>query len=133
MKPKPITIREQLELRDGRGCFYCAKTGKPQKPWNRVDPDNPPSYQALRPVRIEVYFDIDHVLPKAKGGCEHLKNKVWACVPCNRAKADTEPTLQLWTPSVTARLHINCCGEIAANRWERGLPVLTYPIREATR
>lgn len=118
MKPESITLREQLELRDGRGCFYCSATGKPL----RIE-------RMGLEIVIRVQFDVDHVLPRALGGCEHLQNKVWSCRPCNAAKADTEPTLELWRPSVTARLHVNCCGEIAANRWDKGLPVLTYPIR----
>lgn len=131
MKPPALSLREQLELRDGRGCFYCSKTGRPQKPWLRVDPDNPPTYAVRQPrLIIRVRFNVDHVLPRALGGCEHIQNKVWSCIECNSAKGHTEPTMELWRPSVIARLHINCCGEIAANRWGRGLPVLTYPIRE---
>ena len=33
-------------------------------------------------------FEIDHVVPRSKGGPANVGNLVWACRPCNQAKAD---------------------------------------------
>jgi len=36
---------------------------------------------------------IDHVIPKSKGGHNGFSNKVLACLPCNRDKADQMPSI----------------------------------------
>ena len=33
-------------------------------------------------------FEVDHVVPRSKGGPTNVGNLVWACRPCNQAKAD---------------------------------------------
>ena len=33
-------------------------------------------------------WEVDHSLPKSKGGTDHLNNLVPACTPCNREKGD---------------------------------------------
>ena len=35
-------------------------------------------------------FEIDHVVPQSKGGPTNVGNLVWACRPCNQAKADKD-------------------------------------------
>ena len=35
-------------------------------------------------------FELDHVVPRSKGGPTNIGNLVWACRPCNRAKADKD-------------------------------------------
>lgn len=65
----------KLAHRDGWQCAYCGVetcfTGK----------DGPKA-------------TVDHVVPKSKGGLDHLSNCVVACEECNGAKADQED----WSP-----------------------------------
>ena len=65
----------KLAHRDGWLCAYCGVetcfTGK----------DGPKA-------------TVDHVVPKSKGGLDHLSNCVVACEECNGAKADQED----WSP-----------------------------------
>ena len=35
-------------------------------------------------------FELDHIVPVSKGGPTNVRNLVWACRPCNQAKADTD-------------------------------------------
>lgn len=53
-------IKAEVLRRDGRVCRYCG--------------------------RLEGPFHIDHVVPKAKGGSDHLSNLAVACAPCNMSK-----------------------------------------------
>jgi len=48
-------------------CFYC---GTKLEDYNR---------------------DVDHLIPKSKGGIKSNDNKVFSCVRCNRLKADMIP------------------------------------------
>lgn len=65
----------KLAHRDGWQCAYCGVetcfTGR----------DGPKA-------------TVDHVVPKSKGGLDHLSNCVVACEACNAAKADQED----WSP-----------------------------------
>ena len=65
----------KLAHRDGWRCAYCGAetcfTGR----------DGPKA-------------TVDHVVPKSKGGLDHLSNCVVACEACNAAKADQED----WSP-----------------------------------
>lgn len=51
--------------RDGAGCAYCGCT--------------------------PVNYEVDHFIPRAKGGADRMNNLVLACPPCNRAKRDSLP------------------------------------------
>ncbi len=33
-------------------------------------------------------WEVDHSIPKSKGGTDHLNNLVPSCIPCNRYKGD---------------------------------------------
>ena len=33
-------------------------------------------------------WEVDHSIPKSKGGTDHLNNLVPSCIPCNRNKGD---------------------------------------------
>lgn len=61
----------KLARRDGWACAYCGKetslTGR----------DGPKA-------------TVDHVIPKCKGGLDHISNCVIACDPCNNAKGMAE-------------------------------------------
>ena len=73
----PVGAKRIMKLahRDGWHCAYCGVetcfTGK----------DGPKA-------------TVDHVVPKSKGGLDHLSNCVVACEECNGAKADQED----WSP-----------------------------------
>lgn len=40
---------------------------------------------------LPVLYEVDHFIPKAKGGADLMSNLVLACSPCNRAKRDLDP------------------------------------------
>jgi 5-methylcytosine-specific restriction endonuclease McrA len=66
-RPTIRLSRRNLMLRDGYTCQYCARR---------------------RPVRV---LDIDHVLPRSRGGEDSWTNLVTACQPCNRRKGRRTP------------------------------------------
>jgi 5-methylcytosine-specific restriction endonuclease McrA len=58
---------------------------------------------------------IDHIQPRSRGGKSSWRNRVLACVRCNRRKADRTPR--------EASMHLRC--EPKAPKW---LPTLAVPI-----
>ena len=52
----------------GRRCAYCKKAA-----WDS-----------------QTRFELDHVVPRSKRGPTNVRNLVWACRPCNQAKADKD-------------------------------------------
>lgn len=76
-------LRELVIERDGNVCRYCGEECKPYlKPhgWNRV--------------RKMSGVEIDHVIPKSRGGTDDLDNLVVSCAPCNRRKY-----AKVWVPA----------------------------------
>lgn len=67
-RPTIRLTRRNLMIRDGYTCQYCARR---------------------RPVRE---LDIDHVLPRSRGGEDSWTNLVTACQPCNRRKGRRTPS-----------------------------------------
>ena len=63
----PRLDKRNLAERDGHKCQYCGKV-------HRLDGLN-----------------MDHVLPRSKGGGKNWKNIVASCIPCNSKKADRTP------------------------------------------
>jgi len=59
--------RANIYLRDRYRCQYCGRRGKPGE------------------------LNIDHILPRSRGGDSTWENVVVACVPCNRRKGDELP------------------------------------------
>lgn len=59
--------RSNLYARDRYRCQYCGRRGKPGE------------------------LNIDHILPRSRGGESTWENVVVACVPCNRRKGDELP------------------------------------------
>ena len=55
-------IRSYLLEKFGRRCVYCR--------------------------RVETAFEIDHVIPRSRGGSDRVSNLVLSCHDCNRAKGD---------------------------------------------
>ena len=60
-----LSVRFTVLERDGFRCRYCGTS----------------------PATTELH--IDHVVPRALGGCDHLHNLVTACSACNLGKAAT--------------------------------------------
>jgi CRISPR/Cas system Type II protein with McrA/HNH and RuvC-like nuclease domain len=58
------SIRFKVFARDGFTCQYCGKT--------------PP----------EAILEVDHIMPRSKGGFDCIENLVTACRDCNRGKSD---------------------------------------------
>jgi hypothetical protein len=63
-KGRSARVKALIE-RDGPQCSYCDK--------------------------IPVSYEVDHFIPRAKGGDDLMTNLVLACPPCNRAKRDKHP------------------------------------------
>lgn len=61
---KGNSIRFKVLMRDGFKCKYCGKTGD------------------------EKQLEVDHIIPRSRGGTNALVNLVTACFECNRGKRD---------------------------------------------
>lgn len=58
------TRRFKILERDGFKCAYCGK------------------------VASETELEVDHIIPRAKGGTDIIENLITACFECNRGKRD---------------------------------------------
>ena len=65
----PEAIRYDVLVRDGRKCLLCGRTPKDG-------------------IRLEV----DHILPRSKGGSNSMDNLQTLCAPCNRGKSSRDDT-----------------------------------------
>lgn len=72
MTPSDERLNQIFDLTDGY-CYYCGK----QLSWKNYGK-----------VGKRGSWEIDHSNPKSRGGTDHLRNLVPACVACNRAKSD---------------------------------------------
>lgn len=73
--------RRAVFARDGNRCQYCGRAAE----------------------------NIDHVVPRSRGGAHTWDNVVASCRPCNAAKEDrllTETSLQLRRPPAVPRAHL---------------------------
>ena len=61
---RPLKTRFMILEKYNFKCFYCGRSSQ------------------------EVALQIDHVLPRSKGGTDEIENLVSACVDCNVGKAD---------------------------------------------
>jgi 5-methylcytosine-specific restriction endonuclease McrA len=64
-KSAGLTLRFKVLLRDKFTCQYCGRRA--------------PS----------VVVEVDHIIPKSKGGTNDLSNLTASCFQCNRGKRDT--------------------------------------------
>ena len=103
-------IRFEALRRSNFACFYCG-----------------------RPAPL-VQLEVDHVIPRARGGCDEPWNLVAACQDCNAGKLDGVPTQEtldrargVWCASQAGRslsqLRCRCCGvpidpEGPADEWQ---------------
>lgn len=58
----PAATREHLESTRGDPCYLCAR------PWGEAD------------------MEVEHRVPRCRGGGDEPANVAWACQPCNRRK-----------------------------------------------
>lgn len=74
----PISKRIRFEVfkRDSFSCQYCGKT--------------PPN----------CILEIDHIIPKSKGGKDELINLITSCFDCNRGKDDKDITNKKHRPDI---------------------------------
>jgi 5-methylcytosine-specific restriction endonuclease McrA len=66
-------VRAYIQEKFGHKCAYCGKA------------DYEPKNHGLR-------YEIDHVVPRSKGGPDKVSNLVYACKPCNDAKGNMNAT-----------------------------------------
>jgi len=67
LRVRPKFSRRNIFMRDKNQCMYCGKHFEPQK------------------------LNIDHVIPKSKGGQSIWTNIVLSCIKCNDKKRDRTP------------------------------------------
>lgn len=98
-------VREYLLEKWGRKCAYCGKTGVP--------------------------LQIEHIVPKSRGGSSRISNLSLACGPCNQAKGSQTAT-EFGHPEVQAKAKTSLkdAAAVNASRWvlfeklkASGLPV----------
>ncbi len=84
--------------------------------------------------RQEVAFEIDHVLPKSRGGTDRISNLVLSCHDCNQAKGN-QTAAEFGYPEVEkrARIPLKDASAVNATRFalvaclgKLGLPVSTW-------
>lgn len=62
---KVILTRKNILRRDNYKCAYCG--------------------------RSDLMLTVDHIIPKARGGCDSWENLITACTKCNNLKGDRTP------------------------------------------
>jgi 5-methylcytosine-specific restriction endonuclease McrA len=98
-------VREYLLEKFHRTCVYCKKTGVP--------------------------LEIDHIVPRSRGGVDSVRNLTLACQRCNQKKGN-RTAAEFGHPEVEklARLPLKDAAAINTTRWElwRQLTALHGPI-----
>jgi 5-methylcytosine-specific restriction endonuclease McrA len=86
-------VREYLLEKWGRKCAYCGKEGVP--------------------------LEIEHIVPRARGGSDRVSNLTLACEPCNRKKG-TSTAAEFGHPEVQskAKRPLKDASAMNATRWE---------------
>jgi len=102
-------VREYLLEKWGRRCAYCGKTGIP--------------------------LEIEHIIPKSRGGTDRVSNLTLACHKCNQEKGN-RTAQEFGYPEVQsrARIPLKDAAAINATRWElyRRLAGFGIPIEAGT-
>jgi hypothetical protein len=98
-------VREYLLEKWGRRCAYCGATGVP--------------------------LQVEHIVPRARGGSNRVSNLTLACTPCNTAKG-TRTAAEFGHPDVQAQVRrpLADAAAVNASRWalyqrlqSTGLPI----------
>jgi hypothetical protein len=83
---RPIPSRKNIFVRDGNRCLYCG---------------------AKAPKAV---LELEHIVPKSRGGSSSWENLCAACHPCNQKKADRTPeeaNMTLLHRPLPATVHTN--------------------------
>lgn len=100
-------VREYLLEKWGRRCAYCGATGVP--------------------------LQVEHIVPRSRGGTDRVSNLTLACAPCNQAKGD-HTAAEFGHPGIQAqaRQPLKDAAAVNTTRWAlyralgaTGLPVET--------
>jgi 5-methylcytosine-specific restriction endonuclease McrA len=102
-------VREYLLEKFGRRCAYCGATDVP--------------------------LQVEHIVPKARGGSNRVSNLTIACAPCNDAKG-TQTAREFGHPEVQAqaRRPLKDAAAVNASRWAlyRRLQATGLPVEVGT-
>lgn len=102
-------VREYLLEKWGRKCSYCGKKDVP--------------------------LEVEHIIPRARGGSDCVSNLALACNPCNVAKG-TQTAEEFGHPNVQAqaRRPLKDAAAVNTTRWEvwRRLQAFGLPLETAT-
>ncbi len=102
-------VREYLLEKWHRTCAYCHKTGVP--------------------------LQVEHVIPKARGGSDRVSNLTLACGPCNQQKS-TQTAAEFGFPAVQAqgKLPLKDAAAVNTTRWAlyRALQTTGLPVETGT-
>jgi hypothetical protein len=94
-KVHPISLRYMTFYQKGTTCVCCGKEGV----YFRLDVDRNGNNSEIR-RHFNLYAEDgtlmtkDHIVPKSKGGRDHVSNMQTMCQPCNKAKGATYPDLE---------------------------------------
>ena len=99
-------VREYLLEKFGRCCVYCGDTG--------------------------VKLQIEHIVPKARGGTNRIRNLTLACEPCNLEKS-TKTASEFGYPHIQeeAKKPLKDAAAVNATRWRiyEGLKTFGLPVK----
>ena len=102
-------VREYLLEKWGRKCAYCGKQNVP--------------------------LEIEHIVPKARGGSNRVSNLTLACEPCNTAKG-TQTAAEFGHPEIQAKARqpLKDVAAVNATRWAlyRRLQATGFPVEVGT-
>jgi len=102
-------VREYLLEQVQRGCAYCGATDVP--------------------------LQVEHIVPKARGGTKRVSNLAIACEPCNPAKGQ-QPAAEFGHPEVQAQAKcpLSDAAAVNASRWAlyRRLQPTGLPVQVGT-
>ncbi len=102
-------VREYLLEKWERRCVYCGKTGVP--------------------------LEIEHIVPRARGGSNRVSNLTLACEPCNKQKG-TQTAEEFGHPEVQAQAKrsLKDAAAVNATRWAlyRRLQATGLPVETGT-
>ena len=94
-KVHPVSLRYMTFYQKGTKCVCCGKEGT----YFQLDSDRNGNNAETR-RHFNLYADDgtlmtkDHIVPKSKGGRNHVSNMQTMCYPCNKAKGATYPGLE---------------------------------------
>lgn len=97
-------VREYLLEKWGRECAYCGTQNVP--------------------------LEVEHIIPRSKGGSNRVSNLTLACTPCNQAK-DSQPLEVFFQQDKGLKKRLKKNGKSADKQMERALKQCKKPLRDA--